>query len=442
MTERSAASAAPATAGELGFWSLCALGINGMVGVGIFFAPAEVAALVPGSAGTWVYALTTLSIAPVAACYALLGARFAKDGGPFVWAEAAFGSEVAYAVGWISFVSALFSTAAVVSGLGQYLGPYLGFVGPTSARVFSGLSIVILGAFVAAGLRLSAFVWNGLTIAKLLPLVALLGLGAALVWRGAAPAASPPNPSAVATGAAPTISWLRAMLVALFATQGFEILPVPSGSIRNRKRNLPLAMLVSLAFVTLLYMGLHATAVAALPSVASSGAPLVAAARALGGPRLDYVVSLGTQVSAVGIAFGMFAMTPRYLAALAGPKGLGDWVGRHSARNVPLPALLITLAVSFVLVLSGQLESLFVLASLAVLGQFAVSLLALCRLAWRRAHGLKRAQLWLALPALGSLLLVAHGAERREFVMLFASLALGLVLRYLPRRPAPDPEPD
>ncbi|MCA9641900.1 MAG: amino acid permease, partial [Myxococcales bacterium] len=202
------------------------------------------------------------------------------------------------------------------------------------------------------------------------------------------------------------------------------------------------AMVASLGFVTLLYMGLHATAVAALPDVSKAEAPLVAAARALGGPRLDYVVSLGTQVSAVGIAFGMFAMTPRYLAALAGPKGLGAWVGKHSARNVPLPALLVTLVVSFALVLSGRLESLFVLASLAVLGQFAVSLLALCRLAWQRARGLRRAHLWLALPALISLLFVAHGAQRREFLMLFASLALGLVLRYLPRRPAPDPKPD
>ncbi|MEZ4232572.1 MAG: APC family permease [Polyangiaceae bacterium] len=427
---------------ELGFWSLCALGVNGMVGVGIFFAPAKVAALVPGSAGTWVYALTTLAIAPVAACYALLGARFDRDGGPFVWAQAAFGGHVAYAVGWISYVSAVFSTAAVVSGLGQYLGPYLGFVGAANARLFSTLSVMVLGLLVAAGLRLSAWVWNGLTVAKLVPLVALLALGAALWWRGSATAASPPNPAAAPLDSPASTAWLRASLVALFATQGFEILPVPSGSIRRRSRNLPLAMLASLSFVTLLYMGLHATAVRALPDVARTEAPLVEAANALGGARLDYLVALGTQVSAVGIAFGMFAMTPRYLAALAGPEGLGEWIGRHSGRNVPLPALLITLASSVALVLSGKLESLFVLASMAVLAQFAVSLLALCRLAWRTEHGLVRAHLWLGLPALGSLGLVARGAERRELLVLFASLALGLLLRYLPRGRGPKPEPD
>ena len=45
------ASSAP----PLGFASLLALGINGIVGVGIFFAPREVATAVPGWRGVTVY---------------------------------------------------------------------------------------------------------------------------------------------------------------------------------------------------------------------------------------------------------------------------------------------------------------------------------------------------------------------------------------------------
>jgi len=43
-------------------WSLLALGINGIVGVGIFFTPNLVAALVPGRAGLFAYALTLLAL--------------------------------------------------------------------------------------------------------------------------------------------------------------------------------------------------------------------------------------------------------------------------------------------------------------------------------------------------------------------------------------------
>src|SRR5512140_1855386 len=131
----------------LGFWSLLALGINGIVGVGIFFAPAEVAALVPGRAGVLVYALTALALLPIAWTYATLGGRFAEDGGPYVWARAAFGPNVAFAVGWIAYVSALFSTSAVMVGLAEHAGPALGLHAPWARRAFAVVLLVLL-AFV------------------------------------------------------------------------------------------------------------------------------------------------------------------------------------------------------------------------------------------------------------------------------------------------------
>ena len=84
---------------SLGFGSLLALGINGIVGVGIFFAPSEVGALVPGNAGILVYLVTALALSPVAFVYATLGGKFAEDGGPYVWARAAFGPMVGFGVG-------------------------------------------------------------------------------------------------------------------------------------------------------------------------------------------------------------------------------------------------------------------------------------------------------------------------------------------------------
>ncbi|PYQ20215.1 MAG: hypothetical protein DMF79_10940 [Acidobacteria bacterium] len=53
---------------------LLALGVNGIVGVGIFFTPATVAASAPGFAGVWVFLLTGLAVVPVAFAFAVLPA--------------------------------------------------------------------------------------------------------------------------------------------------------------------------------------------------------------------------------------------------------------------------------------------------------------------------------------------------------------------------------
>src|SRR5512145_2341207 len=105
--------------GLLGPVALFALGLNGIVGVGIFFIPRDVAGLAPGNAGVASYLLTAFALLPLAAVYAVLGSRFPEDGGPYVWARAAFGPGIAFVVGWVAGVSAVSSTAAVVLGLAE-----------------------------------------------------------------------------------------------------------------------------------------------------------------------------------------------------------------------------------------------------------------------------------------------------------------------------------
>ena len=50
----------------LGFGSLLTLGINGIVGVGIFLAPAALAKAVPGAASALAFVVTTGLLLPVA----------------------------------------------------------------------------------------------------------------------------------------------------------------------------------------------------------------------------------------------------------------------------------------------------------------------------------------------------------------------------------------
>ncbi len=217
-----APAARDARPNAVGLGSLFALGVNGIVGVGIFFTPGSVAALVPGSAGALAYPLTALLLAPVALTAAFLGRALPVDGGPYVWARSAFGAKIGWIVGWVAGVSALISTAAVFAGVAAQLAASFPLPGGRAAWVV--VCAVTLASIAVTGLRPSAWVWNALTITKLVPLGLLLVLGFGLTRSALAP---PPAADAVAP------AWGRALLVALFPLQGFEVVPVLSGSVRG-----------------------------------------------------------------------------------------------------------------------------------------------------------------------------------------------------------------
>jgi basic amino acid/polyamine antiporter, APA family len=403
---------------------LLALGVNGIVGVGIFFVPAAAAAHAPGLGTVLVFLLTGLALVPAAAAFATLGRRFDEDGGPVVFARAAFGPRASFLVGWVAYVSAFFSTSAVVVGLVRATAPAFGLTGPVALRAATIGLVLVLSAVVASGLRLSARVWTSLTVLKLIPLALLLGAFAV---------ASRPLPP-VAT-AVPSSAWLAAGLAVMFSLQGFEIVPVIAGQARSASRAVPFATIGSLLLAIALYCGLALACVTALPALASSSAPLADAAAALAGSTLARLVAAGTSVSALGIAFGMMVTTPRYLSSLAAGEYALLGLERTSSRGVPLPALGVTTLLVAVTVGLGELGELFALSSIAVLMQFGVTAVALHVLAGRGERALRPRDRWPVLPTIAvALVLVVAGATAQEGVVALAVVVLGLLLLRLARR--------
>ncbi|RKH69505.1 APC family permease [Corallococcus aberystwythensis] len=413
----------------MGPLQLLALGVNGIVGVGIFFAPAEVAAQAPGLGAVWAFALTGLALVPVAFAFAVLGRRFDSDGGPVVFARAAFGERVSFLVGWVAYVSAFLSTSAVMAGLARAVAPSVGLGGPVGERLLASALVTGLAALVASGIRVSAKTWTALTVLKLVPLAALL---AAFFFL---PAGQVPPPLP-ATGA----SWLKAGLTVMFAYQGFEIVPVIAGQVRTSERTVPMATVGSLLLAMLLYVGLVWACVAALPDLARAAAPLAQAAGVWGGAGLERLVGAGTSVSALGICVGMMVTTPRYLSALASGERSLFGLERMSASGVPMRALAVTWGLVLGFVNLGDLSELFALSAIAVLMQFGVTAAALAVLALRRERNLRPVHALLAVPTLVlGLTLVAFGASAREAAVASVAVLAGLALMRLsrPREPAP-----
>jgi basic amino acid/polyamine antiporter, APA family len=396
--------------------------INGIVGVGIFFVPGPLASAVPGPASALAFVVTGLLLLPVAWTYGRLGSAYPEDGGPYVWAREALGERFAFGVGFVAFASAVLSTAAVVSGLGQFLAPELGFISSWSRWLFQVGAAVVFSSVTLLGLRLSAGVWSALTVLKLLPLAVLAWAGASQLLGDAHSAQGPGLVSGLG----------RAALLAVFPLQGFEIVPVPAGEVHGGRGTVLSATLLSLGFAVALYVLLQLACVYALPGLADAAAPVVEAGAHYTHGVGRGLFAAGANISAVGIAFGMFAMTPRYLAALGTDSLLGTELSRER-RGVPTRSLLVTTAAVLVLVSSSTLSGLFVLSSLAVLLQYAVSAAALFRLAARAERGLGKLDLALAPLTLLAIAALAQAAMAVELLTLGAILLGGFLLLGLRR---------
>jgi len=404
------------SARPLGTASLLALGVNGIVGVGIFFTPNKLAGLAPGWSSVEVVGITGLALLPVALAVATIGSRFHEDGGPVLYARAAFGELAGFAVGWLAYSAALFSMGTVMNGFMQAVLPErFGVMGVRLAAI--GL-LTALTAIAATGIKISAGVWNTLTVLKLLPLVALAAV---------ATFAMPHHPVTVVP--AEHVQWGRAALTAVFVFQGFEIVPVVAGQARDPARTIPVAVLGSLAISTALYLLLQRGAVAGVGDLEGAGAPLVAMGEAYGSKGFGRMVSIGTSVSAMGICFGMVATTPRFLSALL-PRSRFGHVGKN---GVPLLALGTTWVVVVVVLSLGSLGELLALSSLSVVMQYLLVALALAKFALKGERGLSRRHAWLAAPTVLVALVLVSGAERKEWAVAGGSIALSCVLYFVLR---------
>src|SRR5437764_14851547 len=80
------------------------IGINGIIGSGIFLLPARVFAAAGGLAWASWFAVGAVCLL-VGLCFGEAASGTDRSGGPYAYARSAFGDWVGFAVGWVAFAS-------------------------------------------------------------------------------------------------------------------------------------------------------------------------------------------------------------------------------------------------------------------------------------------------------------------------------------------------
>jgi amino acid transporter len=353
---------------------LC-LGVNAVVGSGIYLFPGKLAAkLGPASLAAWV--LTGALCLPLAATFAVLGSMEERTGGPFRYAELAFGKGIAFVVGWSAWVTSVISWAAVASGLSNYLAPFVAALGREPfGRIVPAVLVSGLVALNVRGVKLGARALDVLTALKLVPLALFAMVG---LWAVRAAEFRPFAPHGLQ--ALPAMA-----LMTMFAYQGFEVVGVPSGEVREARRAVPRAVIWSLFFPALLYTLVQIVFIGV--GGRATGAPLVDAARAFAGATGATLLGLGGVVSMLGFNAGTALCTPRYLQALADEGLVPSRLGAvHPRYDTPAVAIVTSGAVTLLIAELFDFERLVDLAALAVLGQYVATSAALVKLGSGRAR--------------------------------------------------------
>ena len=408
----------------IGRWSLVALTINSIIGSGIFGLPAIVAAHL-GSLSPFAYLIAAAGIGIVMGCFAEVGSQFREAGGPYLYTRVAFGRLAGLEVAWIYWLSRLAAAAAAIN----LFATYLGYFWPAAQRpleraLLAGAILVALTAFNLIGVRVGAQLSSAFTVAKIAPL--LLFAAAGLVYGFTHPAVLPAQQHAVTPA-----DWFDVWLVLIFAYGGFEGALVPMSEARDPRRDVPFAMAVAFATVTLIYFLVQVVVVRVLPDPQATDRPLAMAAQVFLGPAGAAFIALSALLALFGYLTAQMVHVPRITFALAECGDLPPVFGAiHKRFRTPHISILVFAVLLWGLAALGNFRWNVVLSSASRVVTYGLVCAAL--LALRRkdpAAAAYRLPLGPIFAVTGMALMIAvfSRTSRDEFAWILAAAAIAFV---------------
>jgi amino acid transporter len=349
-------------------WDLVAVTINGIIGAGIFGLPSKVYGLI-GAYSLIAFVACALVVMLIILCFAEVGSRFEQTGGPYLYAQEAFGPTVAFEVGWLIWLARLTAFAANCNLMVSYLSFFWAPANTGIIRAAIIVAVVLaLTALNVFGVRQAAIASNVFTIGKLVPMLIFIAVGLFFL-----------NPHAYTLGARPsTGAFSQSVLLLLYAFTGFEMAAIPAGEIRNPQKYLPRALLIATAVVAFVYILIQVVCVGTLPELAKSTKPLADAGSRFMGTAGGALISAGAIISIAGNLNIVLLSGSRVPFAIAEQKQLPSFLGKvHQRFFTPHIAILITAAVMLVLTLKSSFVAALTISAIARLITYAVTCAAL-----------------------------------------------------------------
>ncbi|HVG18474.1 MAG TPA: amino acid permease [Blastocatellia bacterium] len=303
--------------------------------------------------------------------YAELAALRPAVGGQYAYLREAFHPSVAFIYGWtLLLVTQTGGMAAVAVTFANYFVSLTG--APVSNWAVAVIALAILTVINCFGVRTGSNVQSALMVMKILAIVALVvcGLGGFMGWFGmragpdlnAMPASNAITAGGAQPTAAPALSFdfmtvmAAAMIPVLFAYGGWQTSSFVAGEVREPRKNLPLALLLGVIGVIVLYLAVNFVYVVVLgvDALSETQTPASEVMRYVLGERGRVIIAIGIAISTLGFLSQGMLTAPRVYFAMAEDglffKGVA-WVDPRT--RVPVVAIALQGVLAIIIALSG-----------------------------------------------------------------------------------------
>ncbi|MBD8898592.1 amino acid permease [Rhodanobacter sp. DHG33] len=333
----------------LGLWQLTAIGIGGIIGVGVFVLAGQQAALNAGPAVIISFMIAGIASAAAALCYAEFAGMIPVTGSAYTYGYAVLGELAAWLIGWDLLLEYALIVAVVAIGWSGYVQSALtsigipvpvwaqGAMGTGDGHVFNVIaSLVTLGVSALLTFRTEwGARFNTLVVAIKVAAVALvIGIGVFYVKPGNwVPFIPARVMGADGVGHFGFQGVAAAAAVVFFAVFGYDTLTTAAEESKNPQRDLPRAVLLSLGVSMAMYLAvsLVLTGIAHYTTL-NTPAPVADAFKGLGLQWVALTVSVSAVFGLISVLFAFMLGATRIWFALSRDGLLPGWFAKVHPR--------------------------------------------------------------------------------------------------------------
>ncbi len=353
---------------SIGLWSAIAINVGAIIGGGIFV----VTGIVAGYAGS----AMIISMVSAGAIAFITATSFAKltawqpvEGGAYEYGRQLVSPFAGFLAGWMWLVANTFTGAAVSLGFAYYLSAAIpglpsNIVAAVMCLVFTALNLV--GAKESAGV-------NSIFVAIKLAVLAFFVIFGALHMSSGNFAPFVPLSSGVLYGT----------FFIFFAYGGFARVSVVAEEVKDAKRNVPRALLLSLGISMIVYVlvGLVSVGLLGADGLGSSVSPLSEAIGVTGNAFAMKVVAVGGLVATASVLLTAILGVSRMAYAMARRNDLPSALARLSGKFLtPHYAIVGTGLLMAVLVLFVDLNRVVAISTFALVFNYSITNISAFRL--------------------------------------------------------------